>query len=496
MQVRSVETGEAEIDLVILCRDGGPPPVDVWSGIEAQRGVRLRVHLVDGLPRPLETSRLDTITRARNRGSRLGSTPWIMFLDDDVIFGPGCVARLVEALRQHPGYAALAADYLGESAGLEVPFRSSVLPRTPHVGMGATLFRRDALAHLSFRWRPGACECWCCCEDLRRAGLGIAYLPGAHATHRRLQRPIGNGEELKPPEVHDQPRLEATRPSTATGARILTAFDRRHLRLFRQQFLPTLRQAGNHEVVTVVAYGLWPSERSVLEGIPGLEPVFLDDDGTVPAIRRLRDFQYVVARWPEATPMAHWDAGDMIFQGSLGPLWSLVNDHPDRILAVREPAGYPENPAVVDWTFSIHDPAARRLAFELISTRPFLNGGFVAGTARSLLAYLREADRLLHSPALQGTTDWGDQMALNLYCHTRPERWTEAPEGWNYTLYQRQNGEYRLDANGRFVSKRGDPIAVVHGNARTLKAYSLSRHLSTRSPSPGSGADFSPRIRA
>ena len=70
------------------------------------------------------------------------------------------------------------------------------------------------------------------------------------------------------------------------------------------------------------------------------------------------------------------------------------------------------------WTLTIRDPAARRRAFDLLSTRPFLNSGFAAGTARTLLAYLREADRLLHSSDLLGTADWGDQTALNLYCYS------------------------------------------------------------------------------
>ena len=120
--------------------------------------------------------------------------------------------------------------------------------------------------------------------------------------------------------------------------------------------------------------------------------------------------------------MAYWDAGDVIFQDRLQGLWDLVSEHPERLLVVEEPESHPENTAVADWTLSIRDPEARRRAFDLLSTRPFLNSGFAAGTAKTLLAYLREADRMLHSADLAGTADWGDQTALNLYCYSAPGR--------------------------------------------------------------------------
>ena len=138
---------------------------DVARGLEGQRGVELRVHRVTGTARPGDPNRWETIARARNEGRRLGSSPWVMYLDDDVVLGPDCVARLVEGLSRRPGFAALGADCAGEMAsGLwnwDYP---------PHVGMASTLFRRDRLASLRFRWEPGKCECRCCCDDLRRDG--------------------------------------------------------------------------------------------------------------------------------------------------------------------------------------------------------------------------------------------------------------------------------------------------------------------------------------
>ena len=238
------------IDVIVLTRDGLPPPNRVRDGLECQSGVRLAIHLVDGTARPGETNRLETITRARNAGSRLGSAPWLMFLDDDVVLGPDCIALLLDELRRRPGYAALAADYLGELADFDrfgTFYETGVLPTTSHVGMGATLFRREALAYLSFHWQPGRCECQCCCDDLRRMGLGIAYLPGARATHERGQDARGHHSSLQPATVQDRRSgTPAGRPSTP-GPRILTTFDRGHLNRFLLQFLPTLRESGNDE---------------------------------------------------------------------------------------------------------------------------------------------------------------------------------------------------------------------------------------------------------
>src|SRR5947209_1675581 len=106
-----------DVDVILLSRDQAPLRERVRHGIEAQNGARLRMHRAVGVPRPDDPNRWATIARARNAGKRLGTSPWVLFLDDDVVLGPGCVARLVEALRQRPAYAALAADYLGELGG-------------------------------------------------------------------------------------------------------------------------------------------------------------------------------------------------------------------------------------------------------------------------------------------------------------------------------------------------------------------------------------------
>jgi hypothetical protein len=461
------------VDVWVLSRDAGPLRPLVQRALATQPGVALRVHRVAGQPHPDDPCRWATIARARNYARRFGVHPWGMFVDDDVVLGEDCLRQLIGGLAARPGYAALGANYLGETWSSRA---------APHVAMGATLFRRAALGQIAFRWEPGRCECQCCCDDLRRLGWQIDYLPTARAYHLDVDG-VACGEAdrvVKWEEVagNAEPREGRAAHGSSHGARpagrVLVAFDRRHLIPFRQRFLRSLRAWGNAETVTVVGYGLYPSEQRVLASLPGVEVVPLAVNGVMPPVRRLSDFQPLLASWPAETPVAYWDAGDVLFQARLEPLWHQVAASPRRILAVREPKGYPENRAVSQWTLSIRDPAARRRAFALLSTRPFLNSGFAAGTAASLLAYFREAERLGNSAELRGTSDWGDQTALNLYCHGAPSRWREIEEGWNYCLHDRQPREVRVLPDGRLASRFGTPIHVAHGNARSLHKLALS----------------------
>ena len=452
---------EPEVDLIVLSRNGDPWAPEVWQGIASQVGVRLRIHRVIGRPEPSDRHRRETIARARNRGKRLGSCGWLMFLDDDVALGPRTVAELIEGLKSRPAYGALAADYRGDCAGTTP---------VPHVAMGATLFRRSALALIEFRWTAERCECQCCCDDLRRLGFGIGYLPGAAAGHLTEHA----GKEC--PDEGLRAEAQDLTSSSASGlpGRVFAAFDRRHYGKFRRQFLASFRAAGNREQVTAVGYGLHPSEQAVLREMPEVNLIARPPSETMVPVARLSDFCDAIEHLPKDTPVAYWDAADVLFQGRLERLWRKTREHPDKLLAVREPTCHPQNPAVAAWTLSIRDSAARDDAFRLLAARPFLNSGFAAGTARAMLAYLRAACRLRRSVALDGTTDWGDQMALNLYCHSDPERWKEVEEDWNYCVHARPPGEVRVTSSGRVESARKIPIHVVHGNAHSLRQFEVS----------------------
>jgi hypothetical protein len=163
-----------KVDLILLSRSAGPLNPAVEQGLRNQRGIQLVVHRVVGQPQSSDRCRYETIARARNEGKSCGREPWLLFVDDDVVLESQCISTLVNELRRRPMFAALAADYLGERREREI---------ARHVSMGATLFRRAAVAQISFRWRENRCECQCCCDDVRRLGWAIDYCPAAKARH-------------------------------------------------------------------------------------------------------------------------------------------------------------------------------------------------------------------------------------------------------------------------------------------------------------------------
>lgn len=168
------------IDVVVLTREGQSIDAAVARGIQSQLDVRVELHHVVGSTLPGDTSRWETIARARNVGAKCGDHAWIMFVDDDVILEPDCMRQLLEMLRRQSDYAGFAADYLGEHQAGRI---------APHVAMGATLFRREILDEITFRAEPTKCECLCCCEDLRRHLWAIDYCPSANAEHHPISPP-------------------------------------------------------------------------------------------------------------------------------------------------------------------------------------------------------------------------------------------------------------------------------------------------------------------
>jgi hypothetical protein len=449
------------IDLVILTRDDSPLNPQVQQGIAFQADVRLFVHRVIGNRSNQDQNRWSAIARARNTGKRRGTSAWLMFLDDDVVLAPNCVRALWDGLRTRPDFAALAADYLNESRGRMA---------CSHIAMGATLFRRAALDLIEFRWVSDKCECLCCCHDLRRRRMGIGYLPEARASHisggeRGARRTI---DESKVSSTDRHVRMEQSGPRPAY---ILTAFDRKHCDKFTHRFMTSLRGAGNKETVLAFACGLYPSEQRTVASLTGVQLIHLAPNGVHIALRRLLEFQRPLERLPPRTPVAYWDAGDVIFQDRLSDLWSLVDANPDRLLITAEKAGRFVTSVIDNWISFIADAGARRAASELMFGRPFFNSGFIAGTAATMLRYLKAGDALLHSTALRGVKHWGDQMAANLYCHNDPSNYLEVDDRWNYCLAARQSDEVWLLPDGRFIGQDKKAIAVVHGNGGTFKRF-------------------------
>jgi hypothetical protein len=145
----------------------------VMEALEHQGHVAIQHHVAPG-PRLPGESRVAAIARARNHAKELGSAHYVMFLDADVILPPGGIEALIRGLIFDPRYAALGISY-------EEP----VPPGAMHVAMGAVLFLRPILARIEFRAEPDRCECLSCCEDIRRMGYRIDYLPGFRARHLR-----------------------------------------------------------------------------------------------------------------------------------------------------------------------------------------------------------------------------------------------------------------------------------------------------------------------
>jgi len=446
------------VDVLLLTRPHSRPPRWVVDGIERQQGVRVRLHVGTGWPERTDTNRWQTIARGRNELKQMGSAPWVMFVDDDVELHPRCIRTLVDGLRQAPALAALAADSEGEHRQPE--WRG-------HVGMAACLFRREVLEKLPFRATLEACECLCCQVDLKAAGWGIAYERRAQAKHFGvIKRFLRTAPDRSPSAV------------SVEQATVMAAFDRRDFERFQKPFLKSLRNWGNREPVIAVAYGLYPSERRRLAALPGVRVEARPANGEMAPVRRLDDFAEITRRLPSHTPVAYWDVADVVFQNSLAPLWQLVAKNPQQLLAVIEPKSYPYNGVIPAWALSINDPVHRQRAWSLLQQSPFLNSGFAAGTAAVMHGYFETARHMRRGPELSGTTDWGDQMCLNLYCHTDRIRWQPIPEHWNYCVHDRPPGEVHILPNGIITSRRLGKIAVAHGNARSLRQYVLLPHAS------------------
>ena len=117
-----------KVDVVVLTRNAGPLHPEVERGLRIQRSVQIVVHRVVGQAQPKDLCRFETIARMRNEGKLCGNTPWLMFVDDDVVLEPQCIGTLVDELGRRPVFAALAADYLGEHRKGEI---APTCPRAP-----------------------------------------------------------------------------------------------------------------------------------------------------------------------------------------------------------------------------------------------------------------------------------------------------------------------------------------------------------------------------
>ncbi len=430
-----------DVDIVVLTADESQIQPDVYRSIVNQSGdVKVRLHRQIGRPLRTDRNRWETIARARNSGKLKGNAPYLMFVDDDVVLDEHCVATLIAFLEQNQLYGAAGANYLAESCAHNIHH---------HVSMGATVFRRSSLRMFDFRWEPNKCECQCCCEDLRRQHVGVAYASEAKAFHLPRKKQKASHTKHIPSSGLAEPR-------------IFVALDRNHFNLLLSQFIPSLRASGNNEALLVLAYGFYPTQQRKLARMPGVEVYDRPLSSIPPMIKRLEDFQRLLDTVPNRSPVAFWDAGDVMFQHSLQPLWKSIEQEPNKFHAVLEPTrSYSES-----WLSAIRDQELRNRFRKRVKEFGFVNGGFGAATALTMKRYLRTTNQIFRE---QGLID--DQTAMNLFCLMNPNGWKALHEGWNYCLCLRDAREVRFARDGKLQSSNGEQIYVAHGNARTFQRF-------------------------
>jgi len=162
------------VDVLTVLGPGRAIHESVLSALKNQGDVTLKHYVVEGTPPLPGEGRIDAIARARNRAKSLGDAHYAMFLDDDVVLPPRAIEELVYTLFFNPRYAAIGIDY---------QHFAQPSAWAAHVAMGAVMFIRPILEQIHFRTEPNKCECYCCCEDIRRMGYLIGYLPGLRAEH-------------------------------------------------------------------------------------------------------------------------------------------------------------------------------------------------------------------------------------------------------------------------------------------------------------------------
>lgn len=167
-----------EVDLLTVLAPGEVVRREALEALREQGAVTLHHYFARGR-RVQPESRAQTIARARNDVKQQGRSPLTMFLDRDVLLPPRGIEALAAALTADPEFGALGIDY-----GPPQPSPAA------HIGMGAVMFPRRVLERITFYAEPRRCECQCCCDDLRKWGYKVDYLPGFRAGHVKPPLPF------------------------------------------------------------------------------------------------------------------------------------------------------------------------------------------------------------------------------------------------------------------------------------------------------------------
>ena len=165
-----------EIDVIIPVPPGIVPVQAALHALNQEMDL-LRIYICEGPPPDLGETRYQTIARTRNLVKDRGASPFVFFLDSDVVLNPGSLHALALELWEDETIGALAIDYMNQA-----PLRGI---SASHVAMGATLWRRKVLDQIEFRGEGEQCDCLSAMHDCRALGYKIEYSYGLHAAHLR-----------------------------------------------------------------------------------------------------------------------------------------------------------------------------------------------------------------------------------------------------------------------------------------------------------------------
>ena len=122
------------------------------------------------------SSKIENIVHTRNIAKHLGNSPFVMWVDDDMVLPKEGIKLCLQFLLSHPNFGAVGIN--GQKPVTFNPFRN-------HIGMASILVYRNLLDEITFRFERETkwCECMCFCDDLRKKNFLVDYLPGLRATH-------------------------------------------------------------------------------------------------------------------------------------------------------------------------------------------------------------------------------------------------------------------------------------------------------------------------
>jgi len=170
------------IDIVMPVEEGRHIPQEVLEGILRQ-GIPFRLWVSTRFSR-------GQYADARNQVKQYGRSEFVLMLDNDIVLPPEALERMIEFLKTHSNYGAIA---LCKHPQLNFKTEKDFL-QAEHVDMSCVLFRKMVLDQITFvdhrnagkigrKQLAGQCECANCCFDMRQMGWEIGFLPYVYVQH-------------------------------------------------------------------------------------------------------------------------------------------------------------------------------------------------------------------------------------------------------------------------------------------------------------------------